>query len=129
MHYEQISAYNQGVRRKPGTLVPLEVDILCVLAPSATDGAAECHGFQIAKLLQEGSNARLLTAHGTLYRALGRLEDMGLLRSRWEDPHVAAAEGRPLRRLYQLTDGGRTALTRARAELKSPIRRRRLARA
>ena len=117
------------MRRKPGTLVPLEIDILSALALSATDGAAECHGFQIAKLLQEGSNARLLTAHGTLYRALGRLEEMGLLRSRWEDPHVAAAEGRPLRRLYQLTDAGRTALTRARAELKSPIRRRRLARA
>lgn len=110
------------MRRKPGTLVPLEIDILATL-----DG--ECHGFQIAKLLQDGSKARLLTAHGTLYRALGRLEQMGLLVSRWEDPHTAAAEGRPLRRLYRLSDAGAEAVKNVRAERTSPLRRRKLARA
>jgi DNA-binding PadR family transcriptional regulator len=118
------------MRRKPGALVPLEVEILTTLTLAMRDGLAECHGFQIAKLLQEGSKARLLTAHGTLYRALGRLEEMGLLESRWEDPHLAAREGRPRRRLYRITDAGAAALTRARADMDAPVRRRRrLARA
>ena len=51
----------------------------------------------------EQSASRALTAHGTLYKALGRLEEFGLLGSRWED---AAPEGRPRRRLYELTGQG-----------------------
>ena len=57
---------------------------------------------------------RSLTAHGTLYKALARLEDLGLLTSRWED--VAATEGRPRRRLYELTGHGVHAAERARAD-------------
>ena len=45
-----------------------------------------------------------MTAHGTLYKALSRLEDLDLLTSRWED--AAAVEGRPRRRLYELTSRG-----------------------
>ena len=58
----------------------------------------EFHGFEIAKLLQAVGDSRLLTAYGTLYRALGRLEDMGLLTSHAEDPAIPAREGRPGRR-------------------------------
>lgn len=68
------------------------------------------HGYQMAKLLQEGADVRLLIAHGTLYRALARLEGMGLLKSRWEDPRIAARENRPGRRLYSLTAAGETAV-------------------
>jgi DNA-binding PadR family transcriptional regulator len=39
-----------------------------------------------------------------LYKALGRLEEFGLLTSRWED--AAAVDGRPRRRLYALTATG-----------------------
>jgi DNA-binding PadR family transcriptional regulator len=117
------------MRRKKGALVPLEIDILSTLAIARKERLAECHGFQIAKLLQDGSKARLLTAHGTLYRALGRLEQMGLLESRWEDPHIAATEGRPVRRLYHLTGAGTSALIDARAAAKGSIRQRRLVRA
>jgi PadR family transcriptional regulator PadR len=117
------------MRRKSGTLVPLEMDILAAIARAASGAGAECHGFLIAKLLREGSEARLLTAHGTLYRALGRLEQMGLLTSRCEDPHIAAAESRPIRRLYRLSRAGATAVNKARAERKAPLRRRKLARA
>ena len=42
-------------------------------------------------------------AQGTLYRALARLEQQGILQSTWEDPAVAAEEHRPRRRLYSLT--------------------------
>jgi len=62
------------------------------------------HGFGLAQAMREQSGSRSLTGHGTLYKALGRLEEFGLLASRWEDP--AAAEGRPRRRLYELTGEG-----------------------
>jgi DNA-binding PadR family transcriptional regulator len=52
----------------------------------------------------EERGSRSLTAHGTLYKALGRLEELGLLASRWED--VPAIAGRPRRRLYELTGEG-----------------------
>ena len=69
-------------------------------------GTTEFHGYELAKLLREASDARLLTAYGTLYRALMRLEEMGLLESRWEDPEIPARENRPGRRLYSLTGKG-----------------------
>ncbi|HEX6388148.1 MAG TPA: helix-turn-helix transcriptional regulator [Solirubrobacteraceae bacterium] len=88
-------------RRKPGTLLPLETEILeaALATPDAT-----FHGFGLAQTLREQSGSRALTAHGTLYKALGRLEEFGLLTSTWED--AAEAEGRPRRRLYELTKEG-----------------------
>ena len=131
LDYEQISAYNQpSMRRKAGALVSLEIDILLALVAARREDVSESHGFQIAKLLQEGSRARLLTAHGTLYRALERLENMGLLESRWEDPQIAVTEGRPVRRLYRLTDAGSAAVAKnAVAPRRIRALRRRLARA
>jgi PadR family transcriptional regulator PadR len=97
------------VRRKAGALVPLERSILVVAVTLHADGVMEFHGYQIAKHLTDIADRRLLTAYGTLYRALGRLEGMGLLKSHWEDPQVAADESRPGRRLYALTGEGATA--------------------
>jgi PadR family transcriptional regulator len=91
-------------RRKPGSLLPLEVMILELALALRRQGDDTFHGFGIARSLQEQSGARSLTAHGTLYKALGRLEEAGLLTSRWED--AAIAEGRPRRRLYALTGEG-----------------------
>jgi DNA-binding PadR family transcriptional regulator len=88
-------------RRKPGTLLPLETEIL-ELALSMQQACF--HGFGLAQAMREQRGARALTAHGTLYKALSRLEELGLLTSRWED--AAAAEGRPRRRLYELTRRG-----------------------
>ena len=72
------------MRRKPGDLLPLETSILSAAAEMRTAESSEFYGYQIAKRLADVSDRRLLTAYGTLYRALGRLEKMGLLRSRWE---------------------------------------------
>jgi PadR family transcriptional regulator PadR len=72
-------------------------------------GFGEFHGYEIAKRLKGDADAKLLTAYGTLYRALGRLEKMGMLDSRWEDPQLPAMESRPARRLYTLTAAGETA--------------------
>ena len=44
---------------------------------------------------------------GTVYPALRRLEGSGLVRSSWEATRAAHEEGRPRRRLYQLTPAGR----------------------
>jgi PadR family transcriptional regulator len=91
-------------RRKPGALVPLEAEILELALSLLRSGVAAFHGFGLARALREQGGARSLTAHGTLYKALSRLEEFGLLTSRWED--AAAAEGRPRRRLYELTKQG-----------------------
>jgi len=104
------------VRRKPGALLPLEISILDAATVAARDGEPEFHGFAIAQRMQARDDARRLTAHGTLYKALGRMEAEGLLESRWEDPDVAVAEGRPRRRLYRVTPLGAAACVRARAE-------------
>lgn len=53
-----------------------------------------------------------LTA-GSVYPALDRLEDMGLLRSSWEAVSVAQAEGRPPRRYFSLTGQGAEVLATA----------------
>jgi DNA-binding PadR family transcriptional regulator len=117
------------VRRKPGSLVPLEIAICRSAADLHRAGVAEFHGYEMAKHLANVADRRLLTAYGTLYRALGRLEKMGLLASRREDPEIAARENRPGRRLYTLTAEGETAAReaqRAAAEKASRRARRRL---
>ena len=48
-------------------------------------GHATFHGFGLAHEMREHRGSRALTGHGTLYKALGRLEEFGLLASRWED--------------------------------------------
>ena len=100
-------------------MLPLEVAILAAGVDLVGD---EFHGYAIASTIQEQQGARRLTAHGTLYRALARMEAGGLLTSRWEDPDIAASEGRPRRRLYRVTGLGEAALTRARAQLAEPVR-------
>jgi PadR family transcriptional regulator PadR len=112
------------VRRKPGTLVPLEIAICSAAARLLRADTREFHGYEIAKTLGDAADTRLLTAYGTLYRALGRLEKMGLVESRWEDPSVPARENRPGRRLYTLTALGEAAAEEARrAEPASAQRR------
>ena len=91
-------------RRKPGTLVPLETEILEVALSIQRSGQGTFHGFGLAQTMREQTGSRSLTGHGTLYKALSRLEEFGLLTSGWED--AAAAEGRPRRRLYELTKQG-----------------------
>ena len=118
------------MRRKPGTLIPLEQAILAVVARLGRRGVKETHGYDIAHQLRDVSDAKQLTAYGTLYRALGRLERMGFLSSRWEDPRIAARAARPGRRLYSLTGAGAEAVRAfAIGTPRAPVRRRQAARA
>jgi DNA-binding PadR family transcriptional regulator len=97
------------MRRRANTLVPLEVAILEGSVEFVRAGEDEFHGYAMARALRDEAGARQLTGHGTLYRALERLEKLGFLASRWEDPAVAAGQQRPLRRLYHITATGQQA--------------------
>jgi PadR family transcriptional regulator PadR len=101
------------MRRKSGTLIPLELSILETALELRGRGTAEAHGYLLARELRDRRNARRLTAYGTLYKALGRLEGAGFLTSRWEEPEIAVADGRPRRRLYRVTMSGEAALAEA----------------
>ncbi len=111
------------MRRKDGSLFPLEVSILEAALSLRRQGSAEVHGFLLAKTIRDRDQARRLTAYGTLYKALERLERLGYLESRWEDPLVAAADGRPRRRFYRLTIVGERALASLRTTIASPASR------
>ena len=51
---------------------------------------------------------------GTVYPALRRLEQEGMISSKWEDASEAAQDGRPPRRLYELCDFGAEHLAESR---------------
>jgi DNA-binding PadR family transcriptional regulator len=108
-------------RRKPGTLLALENEILEAALALLRAEHATFHGFGLAQTMREQGGSRALTGHGTLYKALGRLEEFGLLTSRWED--ADAAEGRPRRRLYELTSKGVQAAEQARADTATRVPR------
>jgi len=69
------------------------------------------HGFDILRATGLPS--------GSVYPLLRRLEDAGLLGSRWEDVDDAHDAARPQRRYYALTPAGRTALAAARERVLS----------
>ena len=73
-----------------GALVPLSIDICACAARLLKNGEDEFHGYEMAKQLSVAADRPSLAAYGTLYRALARLVDMGLLTSRSE----AVASGR-----------------------------------
>ena len=96
--------------RRPGTLLPLERRVLELAVERAPE---RVYGFSLAQALAERDGTTRLVAHGTLYKALDRMRRAGLLAAEWEDAAVAAAEGRPRRRVYELTAAGRQALADA----------------
>lgn len=111
------------MRRKPGSIVSLERDILDAAMTLRARGLAEAHGFLLAKTIGDGPEAKRLTAYGTLYKALDRLERAGYLESRWESPDYAAEAARPRRRFYRITTMGEQALSEARTADPVTVRR------
>lgn len=97
------------VRRRAGELLPIEQRILETGLEFGRAGE-EFHGFALAAAMSGRDDGRGLTAHGTLYKALSRLAERGLLSSRWESADLATTEGRPRRRLYRVTGAGEVAL-------------------
>jgi PadR family transcriptional regulator, regulatory protein PadR len=87
-----------GLRR--GTLE------FCVLAMVERDAV---YGTEIVRRL--GEERSLATTEGTIYPMLSRLRRVGWLDSKWSESPTG-----PPRRYYSLTDDGRAALGRFRAE-------------
>ena len=108
------------MKRKPGKLLSIEIAILSSSVSLLRAGLGEFYGYAIAKEIHGQGEARQLTAHGTLYRALERLEKAGLLSCRWVDPELAASEERPRRRLYRITAAGERAEADARLSATEP---------
>jgi PadR family transcriptional regulator PadR len=104
------------MRRKSDQLIPIEIEILEAALALRQGGSDAFHGYALADELKRRTDRRTLTAHGTLYRALHRLERAGLVESLWEDPAISENEGRPRRRLYRVTAQAHVALARAQAE-------------
>jgi transcriptional regulator len=68
------------------------------------------HGYELGKLIEQGSHGRLTFRIGSLYPILDRLEQRRLIDGRWiERP------GERRRRFYRLTAAGRKALARERS--------------
>ncbi|MEX5631702.1 PadR family transcriptional regulator [Parafrankia sp. FMc2] len=81
-----------------------------VLAALA-DGAK--HGYAVIREVKAISDSRVTLRAGTLYAALGRLADQGLVRQSGEE----VVDGR-LRRYYDLTDAGVEVLAAQAARLR-----------
>jgi DNA-binding PadR family transcriptional regulator len=75
-----------------------------VLGAMLAEPALERYGLQLC--------AETGLPSGTIYPIVARLEQLGWVESRWEEPGEHIAEGRPRRRYYRLTDDG-AALARA----------------
>ena len=110
------------MRRRAGALLSIEIAILQAGIVLLRGSDPEFHGYAIAREMRDQEGARSLTSHGTLYRALERLEIRGLLVSRWEDPEIAAAEERPRRRLYRVSAEGEAAVQAVAASAKQPAK-------
>jgi PadR family transcriptional regulator, regulatory protein PadR len=68
------------------------------------------HGYRIAQQIKKRSEGVLDFKEGTLYPALHKLESEGMVES-----YDGVEKGRP-RRYYRITESGRSALARDRAE-------------
>jgi len=91
-----------GERHELGDLIPLRpVEFYILLALSE----GECHGYGIVQTTEERSGGDVRLDTGTLYRAIMRLQERGLLE---EAPRRDAADlDRRNRRYYRLTPAGR----------------------
>jgi transcriptional regulator len=65
----------------------------------------DAHGYTIARLIEQRSDAFLQVEQGSLYPALNRLEDRG-----WIDSYWAVSENNRRARYYRLTPKGRRQL-------------------
>ena len=88
-------------------LTPVVFEIALALA------AGERHGYEIMQDVERRTDGQIVLHPGTLYRALGRLLDQGLIEELAERP--AAGEDDERRRYYKLTPLGQ-AVARAEVE-------------
>lgn len=86
---------------------PIKGHLDLLLLRILQDGPA--HGYEVITALRERSDGTFDLPEGTVYPALHRLEEAGLLASTWDTSGVRR------RRIYSLTTAGATALTKEQA--------------
>jgi transcriptional regulator len=91
----------------PGTL---DMMILRTLLPGTA------HGHSIAHLIEKSSDEVLQVEHGSLYPALHRLEDQGLIASFW-----GTSENNRKAKYYRITPAGRKHLLHERSRWESLV--------
>ena len=82
-----------------------------------TLGRGAAHGYTIAKVIEQRSDAFLQVEQGSLYPALNRLEDRG-----WIDSYWAISENNRRARYYRLTPKGRRQLQQETAQWQQLVR-------
>jgi PadR family transcriptional regulator PadR len=75
--------------------------------------AGPAHGYAVIESLRKRSGGTFDLPEGTIYPALHRLEEQGLLASRWQD------DAPRRKRVYELTARGQQALGNRREEWRS----------
>jgi len=94
-------------------MTPVSYHILLALV------AKDRHGYLIRKAIEQQSSSSLRLGPGTLYAAIRRLEDEGLIEeSRWR-PEADLDD--PRRRYYHLTSSGRAAVRAETARLRDTV--------
>jgi PadR family transcriptional regulator PadR len=83
---------------------------------SALEGG-QAHGLEIVQRIWSAGSGALRMKEGSLYPALYRLEEAGLVKAKWEGENTGRRGAR--RRLYHLTAKGKRKLVSARNEWSS----------
>jgi transcriptional regulator len=89
----------------------LDMMILRTLLPGPA------HGHTIANVIEKSSDEVLQVEHGSLYPALHRLEDQGLIASFW-----GTSENNRKAKYYRMTQAGRKYLVNERSRWESLVR-------
>ena len=101
---------NRNDSRGDMLLGTLDMLILRTLSP------APAHGHTIAHAIERSSDEVLQVEHGSLYPALHRLEDQGLIASFW-----GTSENNRKAKYYRITPAGRKHLTMERSRWESLV--------
>ena len=92
-----------GMKRPPDAGVILQGTLDMLILRTLVMGAA--HGYTIAEVIEHTSENALEVEQGSLYPALHRLEDRGLVSSQW-----GLSENNRKAKFYRLTPAGRRRL-------------------
>src|SRR5262245_62129138 len=105
--------------RQPDSLLPLTAVAFEILLTLSDDDA---HGYHIMQEVERRSAGAIVLHPGTLYRALARLLDEGLIDERDERGPRSSRDTDERRRYYGLTKFGRVVLSAEAARLERQVR-------
>jgi transcriptional regulator len=72
---------------------------------------SSCHGYQIARIIEQATDDVLAVEEGSLYPALHRMQQRGWIKAKW-----GLSENNRKAKYYDLTDDGRAQLENETAE-------------